>query len=75
MRMIEHYSEPWKTMKKSTLKIAIFGQNFDTFVMRVGKFFHCEKAERQERESRPIILGFQGPVLLLPAFVAIKDCF
>ena len=42
MRVLEHYSKPSKSMKKSTLKIANF-QDLDIFcyVIRVGKFSHC----------------------------------
>ena len=42
MRTIEDYSEPSKTMKKSTLKTAIFIHfHIFCYVIRVGKFFHC----------------------------------
>ena len=42
MRTIEDYLEPSKTMKKSTLKIAIFIHfHIFCYVIRVGKFFHC----------------------------------
>ena len=56
MRTIEDYSEPSKTMKKSTLKIAIFIHfHIFCYVIRVGKFSHCAKAEKRKRFQESIL--------------------
>ena len=59
MRTIELSSEPSKTMKKSSSKIAIFSDfgNF-CYVMRGGKIFHCAVVDQLELSAALAIVYF-----------------